>query len=39
LERPRCSIGDGLRAVIVAEAVRKAMRTGVPVNIDEVSKL
>jgi predicted dehydrogenase len=39
LERPRCSIGDGLRAVVVAEAVRKAMRTGVPVNIDEVSKL
>jgi predicted dehydrogenase len=39
LEGPRCSIKDGLRAVIVAEAVRKAMRTGVPVNINEVSKL
>jgi predicted dehydrogenase len=39
LERPRCSIEDGLRAVVVAEAVRKAMRTGVPVNIDGVSKL
>jgi len=39
LERPRCSIEDGLRAVVVAEAVLKAMRTGVPVNIDDVSKL
>jgi predicted dehydrogenase len=39
LERPRCSIEDGLRAVVVAEAVREAMRTGVPVNIDELSKL
>jgi predicted dehydrogenase len=39
LERPRCSIGDGLRAVVVAEAVRRAMRTGVPVNVDGGSKL
>ena len=39
LESPRCSIDDGLRAVVVADAVRKAMRTGVPVNINDVSKL
>lgn len=39
LERPRCSVEDGLRAVVVAEAVRKAMRTGVPVTIDEMSRL
>ena len=39
LEGPRCSIEDGLRAVVVAEAVRKAMKTGVPVDIDVMSKL
>jgi len=39
LEKPRCSIEDGLRAVVVAEAVRKAMKTGVPINIDDASKL
>ena len=39
LERPRCSIEDGLRAVGVAEAVRRAMSTGVPVDIDGGSRL
>lgn len=32
-EQPRCTIEDGLRAVIVADAVTRAMRTGQPINI------
>lgn len=38
-ETPRCTIEDGLRAVVVAEAVTRAMRTGQPVNITHTSKL
>lgn len=33
-EEPRCSVEDGVRAVRVAEAVLRAMREGVPVEVD-----
>lgn len=36
-ETPRCTIEDGLRAVVVADAVTRAMRTGQPVNIARLS--
>ena len=38
-ELPRCTVEDGLRAVIVADAVRRAIETGLPVNITRESKL
>jgi predicted dehydrogenase len=38
-EEPRCTIEDGLQAVIVADAVTRAMKTGQPVNIKLASKL
>jgi predicted dehydrogenase len=38
-EQPRCTVEDGLRAVIVVDAVTRAMKTGLPVNITRESKL
>lgn len=38
-EAPRCTVEDGLRAVIVTDAVTRAMRTGLPVDITKESKL
>jgi predicted dehydrogenase len=38
-EEPRCTVEDGLRAVIVTNAVTKAMRTGLPVDITRESNL
>lgn len=38
-EHPRCTVEDGLRAVIVVDAVTRAMKTGQPVNITHESKL
>lgn len=38
-EQPRCSVEDGLRAVVVTEAVTRSMKTGLPVDITESSKL
>ncbi|KAM0720879.1 hypothetical protein Q7P37_003164 [Cladosporium fusiforme] len=37
-EQPRCSVEDGLKAVIVTDAVKQAMKTGMPVDITQVSK-
>lgn len=37
LEAPRCSIADGLRAVMVTEAVKEALDTGLPVDIARAS--
>lgn len=38
-EQPRCSVEDGLRAVIVTDAVKQAMRTGLPVNLTKSANL
>ena len=38
-EQPRCTVEDGLRAVIVADAVTRAMKTGLPIDITRESKL
>lgn len=38
-EQPRCTVEDGLRAVIVTEAVKQAMRNGMPVDITNSSNL
>ena len=38
-EQLRCTVEDGLRAVIVADAVVRAMKTGQPVDITRESKL
>lgn len=38
-EVPRCSVEDGLRAVVVTDAVKQAISTGVPVDLSRKSKL
>lgn len=38
-EQPRCTVEDGLQAVVVADAVVRAMKTGQPVDITRKSKL
>jgi predicted dehydrogenase len=38
-EQPRCTVEDGLWAVVVADAVTRAMRTGRPVDVDLTAKL
>lgn len=38
-EMPRCSIEDGVRAVEVVEALKEAMKTGQPIDIDRTSRL
>lgn len=37
-ESPVCSGEDGLRAVVVCEAVKKSMKTGLPVDIESMYK-
>ena len=38
-ETPRCSIDDGLRAVMVTEAVKESLKTSQPVDIGRASRL
>lgn len=39
IEDPRCSIDDGLSAVIVTEAVKEALATGEPIDVPRISRL
>lgn len=38
MERPRCSVEDGLRAVRITAAVKEALDTGQPVDVEHVER-
>jgi predicted dehydrogenase len=35
VEEPSCSVEEGLRAIVVCEAIKKSMESGMPIAIDE----